>query len=104
MARYRPGPYLPPTAERVNRLPKWAREYLHHVDTFVGAQEVQEIFYLRDQNRALIKLVSELRAENRRLVKRWEKKDDEGTACMITIKFASGEPKRIKADSAVLRG
>jgi hypothetical protein len=30
-----------------SRLPKWARGYLHHVDTFVGAEEVQEIFYLR---------------------------------------------------------
>jgi hypothetical protein len=27
--------------------------------TFVGADEVQEVFYLRDQNRALIKLVAE---------------------------------------------
>jgi hypothetical protein len=76
MRRFRPGPYLPPTPERVNRLPKWAREYLRHVDTFVGAEEVQEIFYLRDQNRALVKLVAELKAENRRLVKRWEKKDE----------------------------
>jgi hypothetical protein len=65
-----PGPFLEITAERVNRLPKWAREYLDHVDTFVGAQEVQEIFYLRDQNRALIKLVSELKAENRGLSRR----------------------------------
>ena len=55
MARYRPGPFLPLTPERIGRLPKWAREYPHHVDTFVGAEEVQEIFYLRDQNRALIK-------------------------------------------------
>jgi len=51
-------------------LPKWAREYFHHVDTFVGAEEVQEIFFLRDQNRALIKLVGELKVENRRLEKR----------------------------------
>jgi hypothetical protein len=36
----------------------------------VGAEEVQEIFYLRDQNRALVKLVAELKAENRRLKKR----------------------------------
>ena len=74
MARYRPGPYLPPIPERVNRLPKWAREYLHHVHTFVGAEEVQEIFYLRDQNRALIKLVAELKSENRRLEKRLAKR------------------------------
>jgi hypothetical protein len=73
MARYRPGPFLPITPERIKRLPKWAREYIHHVDTFIGAEEVQEIFYLRDQNRALIKLVAELKIENRRLQKRLEK-------------------------------
>ena len=38
-----------------------------------GAEEVQEIFYLRDQNRALIKLVAELKAEKRRLAKRLDK-------------------------------
>ena len=73
--RWRPGPFLPITPERINRLPKWAREYLHHVDTFVGAEEVQEIFFLRVQNRALIKLVSELKTENRRLQKRAEARE-----------------------------
>lgn len=67
MPKWRPGPFLPVTPERINRLPKWAREYLHHVDTFLGAEEVKEIFFLRDQNRGLIKLVAELKAENRRL-------------------------------------
>ena len=71
MARkYRPGPFSQITPERINRLPKWVRIYLHDVSTFVGAEEVHEIFYLRDQNRALIKLVGELKAENRRLRKR----------------------------------
>jgi hypothetical protein len=68
--KYVPGPYLPITADRINKLPKWARSYLHEVSAFVGAEEVQEIFYLRDQNRALVKLVGELKAENRRLRKR----------------------------------
>jgi hypothetical protein len=36
----------------------------------VGAEEVQEIFYLRDQNKALTKVVAELKVENRRLKKR----------------------------------
>ena len=40
---------------------------IHQVQTFIGAEEVEEIFFLRDQNKALIKLVSELKAENRRL-------------------------------------
>lgn len=70
MTRYRPGPCLPITPERINRLPKWAREYFHHVDTFVGAEEGKEIFFLRDQNRSLIKLLGELKAENRRLHER----------------------------------
>jgi glucose-6-phosphate 1-dehydrogenase len=60
-------------SKRVNKLPKWARDYIHHVDTFVGAEEVQEIFYLRDQNKALIKLVAELKVENRRLKRRLER-------------------------------
>ena len=67
---WRPGPYLPITAHRINSLPKWAQNYIHEVCAFVGAEEVQEIFFLRDQNRALIKLVGELKAENRRLRKR----------------------------------
>jgi len=70
---YRPGPFLPITPERINRLPKWAREFLHHVHTFIGAEEVEEIFFLRDQNRALIKFVAELKAENRRLRRQLEK-------------------------------
>ena len=68
--KYVPGPFLPITAERINKLPKWARNYLHEVSAFVGAEEVQEIFFLRDQNRSLIKLVGELKAENRRLQKK----------------------------------
>jgi len=43
------------------------------VETFVGAEEVQELVYLRGQNKALIKLVGELKAENQRLRKRLEK-------------------------------
>jgi hypothetical protein len=78
MARWRPGPFPEITPERINRLPKWAREYLHHVDTFVGAQEVQEIFYLRYQNRSLIKMVAELKGENRRLAKQLAKRRPPG--------------------------
>jgi hypothetical protein len=55
---------------RINKLPKWARDYIHRIETFVGAPEVQELTYLRDQNRQLIKFVAELKAENRRLQKR----------------------------------
>jgi hypothetical protein len=55
-------------ATRVNKLPKWARDYIHDVETFVGAPEVEELTYLRDQNRQLIKLVAELNAESNRMV------------------------------------
>jgi hypothetical protein len=47
-------------SDRVNRLPRWAQHYIMRVHTFVGAEEVEEFVYLRDQNRALIKLVGEL--------------------------------------------
>jgi hypothetical protein len=55
-------PHQPPS--------EWARDYIHHVQTFVGAQEVAELTMLRDQRRQLIKLIAELKAENRRLKKR----------------------------------
>ena len=54
-------------SKRVNKLPKWARDYIHEVSTFVGAEEVQALTFLRDQRRQLIKLVAELKPENRRL-------------------------------------
>ena len=60
-------------SRRINKLPKWARDYTHNVDTFVGAPEVQELTFLRDQNRQLIRLVAELKAENRRLKRKLEK-------------------------------
>jgi hypothetical protein len=52
---------------RINRLPKWARDYIHRVQTFVGAQEVEELTFLRDERRMLMKLIAEQKAENRRL-------------------------------------
>ena len=64
------NPLIP---SRVNRLPKWARDYIMNIETFIGAPEVQELTFLRDQNRSLIKLVAELKAENRRLLRRLKK-------------------------------
>jgi len=58
---------MPSLAARINKLPKWARDYIHNIETFVGAPEVRELTYLRDQNRALVKLVGELKRENARL-------------------------------------
>src|SRR5690349_6960504 len=56
-------------SDRINRLPRWAQDYIMRVHTFVGAEEVEELVFLRDQNKALVKLVGELKAENRRLRK-----------------------------------
>jgi len=52
-------------AERINKLPKWARDYVHRVHTFIGAPEVQELTQLRDERRQLIKQIAELRSDNR---------------------------------------
>jgi hypothetical protein len=46
---------------RINKLPKWARDYIHQVHTFCGAEEVEELIQLRDQRRQLIKLIAELK-------------------------------------------
>jgi hypothetical protein len=43
-----------PLVSRINKLPKWARDYIHNMQTFVGAEEVQELTFLRDPNRQLI--------------------------------------------------
>jgi len=49
-------------SERINSLPKWAREYIHELEARADpAGDVQELIFLRDQNKALIKLVGELR-------------------------------------------
>lgn len=55
-------------SDRINRLPKWARDYIHRVQTFVGAEEVEELTRLRDERRQLVP-VAELKGENRRLRK-----------------------------------
>src|SRR6266576_1697322 len=51
-----------PFSARINKLPKWARGYIHEVETFCGAEEVEELIQLRDQRRQLIKLIAELKA------------------------------------------
>jgi hypothetical protein len=65
MPRFRLGPFPPPTPERINHLPKTGTGISASSDTFVGAEELREIFLLRDQNRALVKLVAEMEAGNR---------------------------------------
>jgi hypothetical protein len=58
---------------RTAKLPKWARDYIMRVHTFVGAPEVEELTQLRDERRMLIKLMAELKAENRHLQKHIQK-------------------------------
>jgi hypothetical protein len=57
-------------SDRANRLPRWAQDYIMQLHSFVGAEEIEEFVFLRDQNKALVKLVGQLKAENRRLRKR----------------------------------
>jgi hypothetical protein len=57
-------------SRRINKLPEWARDYIHHVRTFVGAPEIEELVQLRDERQQLIKLITDLKAENRRLQKK----------------------------------
>jgi hypothetical protein len=57
-------------SDRINRLPHWAQDYIMRVHSFVGAEEVEELVFLRDQNKALVRLIGELKAKNRRLRKR----------------------------------
>lgn len=54
-------------AARFHKLPKWARDYVHLVETFIGAEEIKELVFLRDQNAALIKTVGELKRQVARL-------------------------------------
>jgi hypothetical protein len=61
-------------SDRINKLPKWARDYIHHVQTFVGAEEVEELTFLRDERKMLTKLITEQTAEIRRLRTRLEKR------------------------------
>jgi hypothetical protein len=58
---------------RINKLPRWARDYIYRVQ-HVGAEEVEELIQLRNERRQLIKLIAELKAENRRLRHRLEAK------------------------------
>jgi hypothetical protein len=50
----------PPLIARFNKLPKWARDYIHKVHTFSGAKEVEELTQLRDQRRTLRKKIDSL--------------------------------------------
>jgi hypothetical protein len=61
-------------SDRSKKLPKWARDYIHRVQTFVGAPEVEELTFLRDERKMLAKLIAEQKAEIRRLRKRVEKR------------------------------
>jgi hypothetical protein len=42
-----------PLSFRINKLPKWARDYIHQVHTFACAEEVEQLVQLRDERRQL---------------------------------------------------
>jgi hypothetical protein len=58
--------------QRINNLPKWTRDYIHQVHTFIGAPEVEELIQLRDERRQLIRVIGDLKIENKRLRNRLE--------------------------------
>jgi hypothetical protein len=47
-----------------------APDYIMQVHSFVGAEEIEQFVFLRDPNKAQVKLIGELKAENLRLRKR----------------------------------
>lgn len=62
---------IAPVLRRINKLPKWARDYIHDIETFAGTPELhQKLDFLREQNKQLMKLIGELRTERQRLKRR----------------------------------
>jgi hypothetical protein len=59
--------------DRINKLPKWARDYIHNVQTFLGAEKVEELSVIRDERKQLLKFIAESKAENRRLQKKLQR-------------------------------
>jgi hypothetical protein len=55
-------------ADRINRLPDWARKYIHDLETRADPSgDIQELADLRDQRDSLVKMVEQLKRENARL-------------------------------------
>jgi hypothetical protein len=55
-------------ADRINRLPNWARKYIHDLETRADPSgDIQELADLRDQRDGLVKIVEQLKRENSRL-------------------------------------
>jgi hypothetical protein len=49
-----------PLSDRINSLPKWARDYIMRLETRVDPQhEIEEL--IRDERKALIKTITELK-------------------------------------------
>ena len=44
---------------RINNLPKWARDHIRYVQTFIGAHKLQELIQIRDEGRQLIKPIGD---------------------------------------------
>jgi hypothetical protein len=61
--------------DRINRLPTWARRYIHDLETRADPSgDIRDLADLRDQRDGLVKMVEKLKRENaalrRRLAKR----------------------------------
>jgi hypothetical protein len=68
-----------PTPERINKLPAWARQYIHDLATRADpAGDLWELASLREQRDALVKKVSELQRELRKRTGRQKRKPHSG--------------------------
>ena len=56
---------------RINKLPKWARRYIHDMATQADPRgDVADLIFLQNERLALIKTIGELKSENVRLKRR----------------------------------
>jgi hypothetical protein len=54
--------------ERINKLPVWARQYIHHLATQADPQgDIRDLVYLKQERNALIKTIAELKQQVTRL-------------------------------------
>ena len=54
--------------DRINRLPVWARRYIHDLETRIDPSgDIRDLADFRDQRDGLLKIVEQLKKENRHL-------------------------------------
>jgi hypothetical protein len=57
--------------DRINRLPLWARRYIHELETRADPSgDIRDLAELRDQREGLVKVMAQLKRENAALRRR----------------------------------